>query len=135
MPDIVRQPEMTLADFAVFLKERCHGDWWDKVLPVTPDPEHGLCECCTWHPLTEKHASILNRIFGVVKDAGGPSPTSAYTHCWGELIIEWYSEDHQNSVILDITDKWGWDAMVWSPATPTYFVSIIDNREAGHAEK
>ena len=133
--EVIHGPDQTLGEFAVFLKEHCQGDWWDVVLLVMPDPEHGACECCTWHPLTEKHADILNRIFEVVKDVGGPSPTAAYTHCSAELIVEWHSTDNQNAIILDITDRWGWSALVRLHPTPTYFVKVIDNREVDNVEK
>lgn len=118
---------MTLIEFTEFLKQHCAGDWWDKIdLPIKPNPTHGDCEACGVHPLTEKHTAILNDILTLIKTAGGPAPTCFYTHCWEELFIEWTSENNENSIVVDINNKWGADALVRVPPRETYFIKIDD---------
>ena len=100
---------MNIPEFTELLKQHCHGDWWDKVVPFKANPEWGDCECCGFHPLTEVDADKLNKLVETVKNAGGPSPESIYPHCSGDIFIEWHSTDGENSIAMDLNNPFGTD--------------------------
>lgn len=118
---------MNLSEFTDLLKQHCQGDWWDKVVPFKADPEWGYCECCTYHPLTEVDAEKLNKLVETIKSAGGPSPTSIYPHCCGDILIEWHSMDGENTIVMDLNNPFGTDALVRLGKVPIYFVKIEPN--------
>jgi len=118
---------MNIPEFTELLKQHCHGDWWDKVVPFKANPEWGDCECCGFHPLTEVDADKLNKLVETVKNAGGPSPESIYPHCSGDIFIEWHSTDGENSIAMDLNNPFGTDALVRLGKVPIYFVKIEPN--------
>lgn len=116
-----------IRELAELLSKNCFGDWWDKVLPVAPEPESWACESCIWHPLTEDHCRLLNRLLGEIRDCGGPAQTSFYPWCSGDLMIEWHSEELQgNHINLDIESPSGKSdsALVSVKGKAVYFVDV-----------
>lgn len=118
---------MNLYEFTNLLKQHCQGNWWEKVTRFKPDPKWGNCECCTYHPLTEADAIKLNKLMDTIEGNGGPSPTSIYPHCSGDIFIEWHSSDNENSIVMDLNNPFGTDALVRLGKTPIYFVKIEPN--------
>ncbi len=116
--------EMDWPAFVAVLNRETGGDWWDRIPEFTAQDEFEPCECCDWHPLSDERAAQLNRVLGLVKSLGGPSPVVVYTHCCDELFIEWHGQEGDVRVSLDMHNRFPWSALVSSKDAEAYFIRV-----------
>ncbi len=105
------QQPLNIAGLADLLKKHCVGDW-HRVRRFIPTPEWRSCDVCKWHPLTQEAADRLNNLLNPLSKLGAPAPVGVFSHCNGELFLEWSSRDDLHGVTVNHCEIWGWDVML-----------------------
>lgn len=65
---------------------------WNFFLNLEPTPYFQACECCVWHPLTEKMVEDITCFLTKLKGLGCEPPDSISILCEDEVFIDWWSD-------------------------------------------